>query len=85
MINLLTVNLPSPVTLKVLGGKTVKIDKIVVHQILDNFYKKKIIAYCTNHPSNIVLWENEEYNKIGQWTDTDVANRILELYSNQPE
>lgn len=30
----------------------------------------------------ITLWQDAEYDAIGQWTDTDVINRIKELYEN---
>jgi hypothetical protein len=30
----------------------------------------------------IVLWQDEEYDKIGQWTDSDVNNRILEILNS---
>jgi len=29
----------------------------------------------------LTLWEGEDYVNIGQWTDTDVQNRIVELLS----
>ena len=28
----------------------------------------------------IVLWEKEDYDKVGQWTDEDVHNRIIQLF-----
>jgi hypothetical protein len=27
------------------------------------------------------LWEGADYDTIGQWTDTDVTNKLLSLYS----
>lgn len=28
----------------------------------------------------LVLWEGQDYINIGQWTDQDVNNRIIELF-----
>jgi hypothetical protein len=30
----------------------------------------------------LTLWEDDEYDAAGQWTDSDVDNRILELLNN---
>lgn len=30
----------------------------------------------------IILWENETYDEIGQFTDEDVNNRISEIFGN---
>jgi hypothetical protein len=30
----------------------------------------------------ITLWEGSAYDAIGQWTDTDVTNRLNELYNS---
>lgn len=81
MSNFLTVNLPNKVTVKALGNRDVEIEKIQVFEMVDNPYKKSVIAICNNHPTRITLWEGNAYDTIGQWTDTDVINRILELYS----
>lgn len=27
----------------------------------------------------MILWQGEEYNNIGQWTDEDANNRIIEI------
>jgi hypothetical protein len=44
----------------------------------DNLSKK---AYATFKGNNrkITLWEGEDYDKIGQFTDTDVEARVIEL------
>lgn len=81
MENYLTVNLPNKVKVKALGNREVEIEKIEIFEMIDNPVKKTVWVSCRNHPTKILLWEKESYDQIGQWTETDVVNRILELYS----
>lgn len=80
MGNLITINLPNKIKVKTLGNKEVEIEKIEIFEMVDNPFKKTVIVKCNNHPTKITLWEGLEYDSIGQWTDTDVINRVLELY-----
>lgn len=41
---------------------------------------RKIVYAVTSDRFNIILWEGTAYDAIGQWTDTDVVNRINEIY-----
>lgn len=61
--------------------KLMLLKQISVISISDNYTAKKIIAY-TKELGHVVLWSGNEYDNIGQWTDTDVQNRINELYNN---
>lgn len=80
MNSFLTVTLPAKVKVKALGNREVEIEKIEVFEMIDNPFKKTVTALCTNHPTRITLWKGTDYDAVGQWTDTDVTNRILELY-----
>lgn len=55
------------------------ISEITINEITDNAEIKMVRAF-TKEVGVIVLWEKESYDAIGQWTDTDVTNRIKELY-----
>ena len=81
MNNFLTVQLPAKVKIQALGGREVEIDKIEIHQMVDSPLKKTVWAHCRNYPNRILLWEGAAYDAIGQWTDTDITARILELYT----
>jgi hypothetical protein len=81
MENYLTVELPQPKTVKALGNKNVEITKIEIFEMIDNPVKKEVWVSCRNHPTRILLWKGDAYDAIGQWTNTDVTNRVLELYS----
>ena len=55
------------------------ISEITINEITDNAEIKMVRAF-TKEVGVIILWEKESYDAIGQWTDTDVTNRIKELY-----
>lgn len=57
------------------------ISSITIHSITDtSLMEKKVIAY-TSEFGQVVLWEGDAYDTIGQWTDLDVTARIKELYN----
>lgn len=78
----------SPVVVDLKGVKVVKeipatqitVEKIEIVSYLDSPVDKIVIAYTKGYPGEIVLWEGEDYDKIGQWKDSDVTKRIQELY-----
>jgi hypothetical protein len=55
------------------------IDKITVEEMID-IPSRKLIVVITQEVGRIRLWQGAEYDAIGQWTDTDVENRIKEIY-----
>jgi hypothetical protein len=74
----LTINLPSEIVVKHIPAYTLKASKIEVSSVTDDSVTKKVIA-ITNL-GKIVLWEGDAYDAIGQWTDADVHNKLVELY-----
>lgn len=81
MENFLTIELPNKVKVKALGNKEIEIEKIQIYELIDSPFKKTVTALCNNHPTRILLWEGEEYDVIDQWTNDDVIDRVLEIYS----
>lgn len=57
---------------------------ITVMRFTDFPIEKKVIAYCADLIGEIVLWEGEAYDTIGDWTNQDAIDRIKELYPAQP-
>lgn len=80
------IKLPSPKVITVVKAQTVTTDTILINQVTDNGTSVECI-YTPLSPDiglnpphqTIILWEKEAYEAIGQWTDTDVKNRLLEL------
>jgi hypothetical protein len=57
------------------------ISSITIHSIMDmSSFEKRVTAH-TSEFGPVVLWENESYDAIGQWTDSDVIARIKEIYN----
>ena len=60
-----------------------------VIEMIDNPVTKKVIITVkgtgtSRYTKRLTLWEGAAYDTIGQWTDTDVINRIKEIYSPSP-
>jgi hypothetical protein len=78
--NPLTVDLGSKKVVKQIPARSIEISKIEILSIEDSAINKKVIARVKGFPGQIVLWEGDAYDAIGQWTDADVATRIKEIY-----
>ncbi len=74
----ITLNKPKEIVVFAERKKT--ITKVEITEVVDDF-KRKIITAKTNEFGSVVLWKDEDYITIGQWTDTDVINKIKSLYN----
>lgn len=54
------------------------INELTIDHIIDN-PGRNIATAVTSELGLLVLWEGEAYEKIGQWTDSDVLARVKEL------
>jgi len=61
------------------SGNVKVIQEITIFRIIDMLFEKKVVV-LTHELGDIVLWEGEAYDSIGQWTDKDVSERIKLLY-----
>jgi hypothetical protein len=73
------ITLPTEVTVKEVPSIKIKTSTLEVISIQDVPNKKKIIAN-TKELGLVTLWESETYDRIGQWTDSDVETRLIELF-----
>jgi hypothetical protein len=53
-------------------------EEVTIEEVTDNAERKVVRAF-TRELGQLVLWEGEAYDAIGQWTDADVQARVLEL------
>ena len=74
----ITLNTPKEIIVFAERRKT--ITKVEITELIDNPKKKNVIAK-TNEFGIVILWEGEDYDTIGQWTDTDVINKIKTIYN----
>ena len=70
--------LPSPVTLTRISGESVTISNLslIFH---DHNDRRVVVAILRPHCSSLVLWEGDEYDSVGDWTQAQAEARILEL------
>lgn len=73
------VTFKTPKDIIVVSERKKTISKITITEITDSADRKTVTA-TTSEVGRIVLWKGDAYDAIGQWTDTDVTNRIKELY-----
>lgn len=63
----------------VLPERVTSLERITILTMIDE-PKNKRVTVKTLELGSIILWEGSEYDNIGQWTDDDVKDRILEIY-----
>jgi hypothetical protein len=71
----------TPKDVVVVKERKTTIEKITVLELIDLPSKKQVTAK-TIELGILVLWKDAEYDAIGQWTDTDVINKLNELYNS---
>lgn len=76
------INLNNPYEAVIVEQKTKIIDKLTVRSLIDFPLQKKAVAQIRELNDPVVLWEGDAYDAIGQWTDTDVQNRLNALYNS---
>ena len=75
----LIINLPTEVVVKEIPALQIKTSSLEVLSVQDIPSMKKIVAK-TKQLGDVVLWESDSYEKVGQWTDSDVETRLIELF-----
>ena len=73
------INLGKQVVIKEIPAMTFKANKIEIDSITDSASDKTVVATLTNG-TKVTLWQGSDYDAIGQWTDTDVENKIKDIY-----
>lgn len=81
-------NLPNPITFTPPSftrkdGTVRSFDPITLNQlditIIDNNKRKNVVAKIVGIPKALVLWKDQEYTNIGDYTQAQAEARILEL------
>ena len=80
----LVVNFDGERTLKTIPSIDIVRTSLTVIRFADYPIEKKVVAHCTDFIGDLVLWEGEAYDAIGDWTNQNVIDRIKELYPIEP-
>ena len=73
------IKLAQPKTIIIQDEKSVNTDIFNIDHVVDYMDRVEVSISIDGISKNIVLWDGQEYINIGQWTDTDVLNRLNEL------
>lgn len=73
------ITLDTPVDAVIVSEQKKTITELTIQQMIDN-PNQKVIAVGTLELGRIVLWKDEEYDAIGQWTDADVETKLKAMY-----
>ena len=75
------IQLSNPKDVVIVKEQKKTIEKATVLEIVDLPSRKQVIAK-TQELGSVMLWKDAEYDTVGQWTDTDVVNKLNELYNS---
>lgn len=66
-----------------------KISSVIVlkdlnYLLIDNVNGKKAMVHISYIPQPLILWKDQEYDAIGDYTQQQVEDRIIELLGDDP-
>ena len=78
-----------PPSLRNSDGTIKNFDPIVLNElnliIIDDVKGRTASVYINNVPRPLVLWKGEAYDAAGDYTQSDVENRVIELLGSDPK
>lgn len=76
----MNITLDSPISINVQTAPEVYTsDSIQIRNIDDNYNSVRANITFGKRIMSLILWDGQDYINIGQYTDTDIKNRIIEL------
>ena len=75
------VDLNGTKTITLVPAQTKNFTSLTIDRVVDLQSEKKVFAVISELYEPVDLWTGADYDVIGQWTDTDVANRIREIFA----
>ena len=75
------VDLNGTKTITLVPAQTKNFTSLTIERVVDLQSEKKVFAVITELYEPVDLWAGAAYDSIGQWTDTDVTNRIREIFA----
>ena len=77
----MNITLTNPKKVVLQEEKSTTITKLTVSRVVDLPKQKVVRCFCEELDEPVILWQGAAYDSIGQWSDTDVTNRLTELYN----
>jgi hypothetical protein len=75
------ITLPNSVVRTIVPAETKTLTELTITRMVDLPGDKIVRVFVKELHAPIVLWEGDAYDAAGQWTDSDVTARILELFA----
>jgi hypothetical protein len=79
----ISINLNNPKTVVLREADVKTFNTITISRMIDIPKQKIVRVFIEELDNPILLWEGEEYDNIGQWTDEDVIEKLNELYNQE--
>ena len=76
----MAIQFTNPIELIIQKEEKKTISSLTIISVIDQPINKTVVV-STKEIGKFIIWQGAAYDAIGQWTDTDVQNRILEMYS----
>ena len=76
----MAIKFTTPIELVIQKEEKKTISSLTIISVIDQPINKTVVV-STKEIGKFIIWQGAAYDAIGQWTDTDVQNRILEIYS----
>lgn len=77
----MTITLANPVNYTVTQPEIKTLTTITINRLVDLPEEKLVRVFIAELNQPLILWSDADYDAIGQWTDTDVENRLNVLFS----
>jgi hypothetical protein len=73
------ITLETPVIKQIVAPQSITLTELNVQRVVDLPEEKIVRCFIKELNEPLILWEAAAYDAAGQWTDTDVINRIIAL------
>ena len=75
------INLNTPKKIIIQEEKSKNVETLTVSRVVDLPKQKLVRCFLEEIDEPVVLWEGDAYDQIGQWSDSDVSDRLSEIFN----
>lgn len=76
------VNISNPLEVVVVREQKKSYTTLTIQRIVDMVQIKKVVVFTEEISEPIILWEDESYDSLGDWTKSMVTDRLNEIYGS---
>jgi hypothetical protein len=73
--------LPKSVVYTTQPAQTVTLSTLTINRVVDLPEEKIVRCFLKEINTAIILWEGDDYDAAGQWSDADVQARLTAIFS----